>query len=564
MPNNIIITPGSASIQFSGSANNDTIRLQVEPSGSVAFYGNSGSLFSIVDQLSGSLMSVNDISGLPILEVFSDDRVVMGTFNQNTLVVTGSRVGIDKAVPTADLDISGSVFITGSLRISSGGITSSLFGTSSWANNSISSSFATNAISASYFSGSISFPNGLIVTGGLQATSVSASNGIIGNLTGTSSWASNAISSSFTTTASAATSITFTPTTASYALSSSVAVSSSFAISASWAPSVGGITSITAGEGLTGGTITSTGTIRLDSSSFFFADGVRIVLDSEGVVTSSTQINYTQLQNIPSGIVSSSTQVTNLLPTNVVSSSAQVDYTQLQNIPVGIISSSTQVNYSQLQNIPVGLVSSSLQINTGSFTGSFTGSLLGTGSWASSASVAISASRAVTASFAFTASTALLAQTASFFDGFISFPAGLDITGSLIVTGSQTITGSLNVTGGITGSLLGTGSWANNAISSSFATTASFAVSASWAPGGGLTTKAGSILNTSFTGNPRRAAVNFSTAFANTNYAVVITGEDARSWTVEGKVVGGFTASANSNTGLAGTTYWVATVYGES
>ena len=130
MPNNILITPGSASIQFSGSAAN-TIRLQVENSGSIAFYGNSGSLFGITDVLSGSLMSVNDISGLPILEVFSDDRIVMGTFNKNTLVVTGSRIGIDKANPTADLDISGSVFITGSLRMNSGGITGSLLGTAS-------------------------------------------------------------------------------------------------------------------------------------------------------------------------------------------------------------------------------------------------------------------------------------------------------------------------------------------------------------------------------------------------------------------------------------------------
>jgi hypothetical protein len=124
MPNNILITPGSASIQFSGSVAN-TIRLQVEPSGSVAFYGNNGSLFGITDTLSGSLMSVNDISGLPILEVFSDDRVVMGTYNRNTLVVTGSRVGIDKAVPQADLDVSGSVFVTGSLGVTNG-ITGSL------------------------------------------------------------------------------------------------------------------------------------------------------------------------------------------------------------------------------------------------------------------------------------------------------------------------------------------------------------------------------------------------------------------------------------------------------
>lgn len=104
MPNNILITPGSASIQFSGSLAN-TIRLQVEPSGSIAFYGNSGSLFGITDSLVGSLMSANDISGLPIFEVFSDDRVVMGTYNQNTLVVTGSRVGMGTATPSSNLHL---------------------------------------------------------------------------------------------------------------------------------------------------------------------------------------------------------------------------------------------------------------------------------------------------------------------------------------------------------------------------------------------------------------------------------------------------------------------------
>ncbi len=147
MPNNILITPSSASIQFSGSAAN-TIRLQVEQSGSIAFYGNSGSLFGITDSLSGSLMSVNDISGLPILEVFSDDRVVMGTFNRNTLVVTGSRIGIDKAVPTADLDISGSVFITGSLIITgSTGLTVS--GSASFANDVIMNGVVRNRLNLS-------------------------------------------------------------------------------------------------------------------------------------------------------------------------------------------------------------------------------------------------------------------------------------------------------------------------------------------------------------------------------------------------------------------------------
>ena len=55
--------------------------------------------------LSGSLMSVNDVSGLPILEVFSDDRIVMGTYGAPALTVSGSAV----TVATASAAPSGTV-----------------------------------------------------------------------------------------------------------------------------------------------------------------------------------------------------------------------------------------------------------------------------------------------------------------------------------------------------------------------------------------------------------------------------------------------------------------------
>jgi len=105
-------------------------------SGSVVFSveGTQGSLFSVDDSLSGSLMSVNDISGLPILEVFSDDRLVVGTYNSNALVVTGSRVGIGINNPVAKLQVNG--------NISGSSFTGSVFGTSSWATNALSASYA--------------------------------------------------------------------------------------------------------------------------------------------------------------------------------------------------------------------------------------------------------------------------------------------------------------------------------------------------------------------------------------------------------------------------------------
>ena len=50
--------------------------------------GSSGELFSVSDSLVGSLFSVNDISGLPILEVFSDNTTLMGSYLAPSLNTT--------------------------------------------------------------------------------------------------------------------------------------------------------------------------------------------------------------------------------------------------------------------------------------------------------------------------------------------------------------------------------------------------------------------------------------------------------------------------------------------
>jgi hypothetical protein len=80
--------------------------LIVTASGSTAvdIQGNSGQLFSITDSLTGVLMSVNDISGLPILEVSSDDTVKMGTFGAEGLIVSGSSL-VFPNVPNAVGDL---------------------------------------------------------------------------------------------------------------------------------------------------------------------------------------------------------------------------------------------------------------------------------------------------------------------------------------------------------------------------------------------------------------------------------------------------------------------------
>lgn len=92
---NINVSSGSIIITKSGSGTSDPL-FDVE--------GSQGQLFSVIDSFSGSLMSVNDISGFPILDVRSDDTITMGTFGSNALIVSGSSVIIGataSAAPTA-------------------------------------------------------------------------------------------------------------------------------------------------------------------------------------------------------------------------------------------------------------------------------------------------------------------------------------------------------------------------------------------------------------------------------------------------------------------------------
>jgi hypothetical protein len=109
---------GTGSFSYLGNLN-------IYQSGSTVLdiQGSQGQLFSVVDALSGSLMSVNDVSGLPILEVFSDDRVVMGTYGAPALIVTGSNTVISgslrgRVAPlsivsnTASIDLSSNNFFT--------------------------------------------------------------------------------------------------------------------------------------------------------------------------------------------------------------------------------------------------------------------------------------------------------------------------------------------------------------------------------------------------------------------------------------------------------------------
>jgi hypothetical protein len=79
-----------------------------------------------------------------------------------------------------------------------------------------------------------------------------------------------------------------------------------------------------------------------------------------------------------------------------------------------------------------------------------------------------------------------------------------------------------------------------------------------------LPTKSGSVTAASFSGNPKKRAVTFTTAFPGTTYEIHITGTDARAWSWESKLATGFTINANANQALTGNVDWSAIYSGET
>lgn len=100
---NILITPNigqsaDPKIEFKGadaSTAAQTITLQVYPTdnGTLSFEGSAGQLFSITNSLSGTIYSVNDVSGIPSIEVLDTGLIKLGQYGGNVLLGTGTDNG---------------------------------------------------------------------------------------------------------------------------------------------------------------------------------------------------------------------------------------------------------------------------------------------------------------------------------------------------------------------------------------------------------------------------------------------------------------------------------------
>lgn len=84
------------------------------------------------------------------------------------------------------------------------------------------------------------------------------------------------------------------------------------------------------------------------------------------------------------------------------------------------------------------------------------------------------------------------------------------------------------------------------------------------APGTSRPTKAGTVSAGSFTGTPRKAAVVFTTPFADDTYNISFAGMDGRSLTYESKLATGFIINTNASAALTGEVSWTAMTAGET
>ena len=127
----------SQNIDFVSPNESNTITISMLDSDTLSISGNSGQLFSITDSQTGTIFAVNDISGVPSIEVFDTGKIQLAETFGNVLIGTATDSGLAK------LQINGNAQINGGLYDSSASI-----GTSGYVLSSTGTGISWKAASA--------------------------------------------------------------------------------------------------------------------------------------------------------------------------------------------------------------------------------------------------------------------------------------------------------------------------------------------------------------------------------------------------------------------------------
>ena len=129
----ILITPNVGSttadpkIVFSGAnattgPQNITVTVYHVNGGTLSFDGSAGQLFSITNSLTGTIYSVNDISGIPSIEVLDTGLVKLAQYSGNVVIGSAIDNGTDKlqvsgSINTTDIKVSGNSVAYSDIRL---------------------------------------------------------------------------------------------------------------------------------------------------------------------------------------------------------------------------------------------------------------------------------------------------------------------------------------------------------------------------------------------------------------------------------------------------------------
>lgn len=107
-------------IDFISPSETSTILASMLDSGILSVSGTSGQLFSISDSMTGTIFAVNDISGIPSIEVFDTGKVQIAELGGNILIGSSADDGTNKVQITGKLKTTDSLTITKDWNVTDG------------------------------------------------------------------------------------------------------------------------------------------------------------------------------------------------------------------------------------------------------------------------------------------------------------------------------------------------------------------------------------------------------------------------------------------------------------
>ena len=109
------LTSGNLSIQNSATSNLSGVKFlnRGNPGNVFEAYGTYGNLFTISDDLTDSIFSINNSAGLPVFDVYSNNSVYAGQYASGDFTISGNKIGIGTKTPSSKLQVNGSLIAGG-------------------------------------------------------------------------------------------------------------------------------------------------------------------------------------------------------------------------------------------------------------------------------------------------------------------------------------------------------------------------------------------------------------------------------------------------------------------